>query len=193
VSDSDPQTTHSRQRWQLNREALEALLEALDPDRDRAGRTYEDLRRRLINLFAWEQCEVPEDLADEALNRVARKVTEGAVIPHFDRFAFGIARLIIQEEIRKQRNRLAAVGEIRTSRGQIVPDPTIPDWTALDSMRECLDALPAARRELIEHYYTGDRAALARKLELSLNALRNRAMRIRDELSRCISRRRDES
>jgi len=193
VSDSDPQATHSRQRWELNREALEALLVALGPDRDGGGRTYEDLRRRLINLFAWEQCAAPEDLADEVLNRVARKVSEGAVIPHFDRFAFGVARLIIHEENRKQRNRLAAIEGLQTSRGHIVPHSTVPDWTTLDSIRECLDALPAGRRELIESYYTGDRTALARKFGLSLNALRNRAMRIRDELSRCVSRRHDES
>jgi DNA-directed RNA polymerase specialized sigma24 family protein len=183
---ADPKTTHSRKRWELDREGLDALLAALETDRERAGRKYEDLRRRLINLFAWEQCEAPEDLADEVLNRVSRKVIEGVPIPHFDRFAFGIARLVIQEEIRKQRTRQNAVREF--------PPPSVaPDRTLLDSMRDCLAHLPPDRRELIEHYYAGDRPALARRLGLSINALRNRALRIRDELAKCMASRRDES
>jgi DNA-directed RNA polymerase specialized sigma24 family protein len=56
-------------------------------------------------------------------------------------------------------------------------------------MQGCLDVLPSDRRELIELYYTEDRAGLARKIGISLNALRNRAMRIREELFRCMSQR----
>ena len=68
------------------------------PDRETAGCKYEELRHRLINLFAWERCEAPDDLADEVLNRLARKTMEGVAIPHLDRFAFGIARLVIQKK-----------------------------------------------------------------------------------------------
>ena len=50
------------------------------------------------------------------------------------------------------------------------------------SIERCLAALPESSRELIERYYTGERAALARELGISLNTLRNRALRIREKL-----------
>jgi DNA-directed RNA polymerase specialized sigma24 family protein len=185
MTDSEHQTSShrtGRKRSDLDRETWEALMAALAPDRELAGQKYEDLRHRLCNLFAWERSDAPEDLADEAINRLARKVMEGAVIPHLDRFAFGIARLMLQEESRKQRNRETMVRELQTT-----SSVDSRHWSAVESMESCLGRLPADRRELIERYYAEDRAALARKLGLSLNALRNRAMRIRQELSRCMS------
>jgi DNA-directed RNA polymerase specialized sigma24 family protein len=172
----------------LDRDAWEALLAALAPERDVAGQKYEDLRRRLINLFAWEQCDAPDHLADEVLNRLARKILEGVVIPHLDRYAFGIARIVIQEQSRTLRNRETAMRELQAGALQ-----ARQNWATLDAMQGCVDLLPADRRELIERYYSEDRASLARKLGISVNALRNRAMRIRDELFRCMSEKRDES
>ena len=63
----------------------------------------------------------------------------------------------------------------------------------MDAMEQCLAALPKDRRELIERYYVEDRAALAGALGISLNALRNRAMRIREELFKCLTGKRDDS
>ena len=188
MTDSDPQISPRRKRWELDREGWEALLAALAEDRDAAGQKYEELRRRLINLFAWEQCDTPDNLADGVLDRFARKALEGAVIPHPDRFAFGIARIVIQEQSRAQRKQEAAARELQAGAAE-----SGRDWTALDKMQNCVNALPQDRRELIERYYTEDRAALARKLGVSVNALRNRAMRIRDELFHCMSRERDKS
>jgi DNA-directed RNA polymerase specialized sigma24 family protein len=188
VTDSDPQISPGRKRWELDREAWEALLSALAADREIAGQMYENLRRRLINLFAWEQCDAPDDLADEVLNRLARRLMEGAAIPHLDRFAFGIARIVIQEQNRAQKKRDIAARQLQTGAHQAGHE-----WASLDAMQVCLERLPADRRELIERYYTEDRAALARTLGISVNALRNRAMRIREELFRCMSGRRDEA
>jgi len=53
--------------------------------------------------------------------------------------------------------------------------------------------LPKPARDLIERYYAEDREGLARSLGISLNALRNRAMRIRDQLFDCVARNRDVS
>ena len=99
------------------------MLQTLDQDRDEAGKKYETLRRRPINPFSWEQRATPEDLAD-VLNRLARKVTEDAVIPNIDRFASGIARLVIQEEIGRGRNQQSALdtmAAIKASRGRDLP------------------------------------------------------------------------
>src|ERR1035438_9433104 len=68
------------QKWELNREALARLLEALDADQDTAGEKYIALRTSLTDLFAWQRCDSPDNLADETLNRVARKLSENQVI-----------------------------------------------------------------------------------------------------------------
>lgn len=188
MTDFDPKVSHVRKSSEINREDWEALLKALAADRDLAGQKYEELRLRLINLFAWEQCDLPDVLADEVINRLSRKVREGAPIPHLDRYAFGIARMVIQEQNRAERSRQTAVREIQAGGGHAAQD-----WAALEAMQSCVDNLTADRRDLIERYYSEDRAALARRLGISLNALRNRALRIRDELYRCVSQKRDES
>jgi DNA-directed RNA polymerase specialized sigma24 family protein len=177
-----------RKLWQLDRAALDALLGILAPDREVAGSKYEELRRRLINLFAWERCEAPDDLADEVLNRLARKAIEGTVIPNLDRFALGIARYVIQEEGRKQRNRQAVLREIQLE-GRL----TSSESSAREVVEACLAALQPDRRDLIERYYLEDRSVLARALGISMNALRNRALRIREELFNCAMRNRDDS
>jgi len=187
MTDSEKETAPGRKRNELDRQGLDALLQALGPDRELAGRNYEELRRRLINLFAWEQFDAADELADETLNRLARKVMAGTEIPNLDRFAFGIARLLMQEEGRRRRNQQSVLLELQ--RGSL----RSPDWGSLDAMDRCLAALPKDRRELIERYYVEDRAALALSLDISLNALRNRAMRIREELFKCVTRNRDDS
>lgn len=186
MTEFDNKTSLGRRRNDLDREGLDALLQALAPERESAGQRYEELRRRLVNLFAWEQCDAADDLADEVLNRLARKVLEGTPIPNLDRFAFGIARLLMQEEGRKRRNRQTAL--LQFPQGE-----QSPDWASLDAMDQCLAALPQDRRDLIARYYSEDRATLARGLGISLNALRNRAMRIREELFKCVTSRRDDS
>ncbi len=158
------------------------------PDREAAGCKYEELRHRLINLFAWEHCEAPDDLADEVLNRLARKAMGGVEIPHLDRFAFGIARLVIHEEERKRRSRQTFLREFQAN-GQV----SRSDSRGMAAIELCLRALPPDRRELIERYYGADRSALALELGISMNALRNRALRIREELYNCVLRMRDDS
>lgn len=175
----------ARQRWNLNGAAFDRLLLALDPDREAASHKYEALRRKLIDLFAWERSEAPEDLADETLNRLARRVSEGADIPNFNRYAYGIARLLLQEEARSHRTRATALREFQMVSG------TTPDPGILDRLRRCLAELPTPSRELLERYYTGNRAQLARDQGISLNALRNRVLRLRRQLFDCVSAKRD--
>src|SRR6202011_6143813 len=94
--------------------AFEQLLRTLDPDRDNASRRYEALRRKLIDLFTWEHCESPDELADEALNRLAKRLSEGVSLDGAgtDRYAFGIARFLMREESRTRRTREFALREI---------------------------------------------------------------------------------
>ena len=188
MKELDHETSQGRRLWQLDRAALDALLQMMAPDRDAAGQKYEELRRRLINLFNWERCEAPDDLADEVLNRLARKALEGVEIPNVDRFALGIAKFVIQEDGRKRRNHQAVLRQISAE-----VRPGGGGSQQIEDVEACLAALPADRREFIQRYYLEDRNALAQALGISMNALRNRAFRIREDLFQCAMRKRDNS
>jgi dihydroneopterin aldolase len=65
-----------KKNWELSQETFDALLAWLDSDRDQAAMKYEKIRRALIKIFTGRACVEPEDLADETINRVARKLKE---------------------------------------------------------------------------------------------------------------------
>src|SRR6185295_2245172 len=145
---------------------LTHLLRRLGPEPEAAGARYEALRRRLIDLFAWERSETPEDLADETLNRLARRLSEGVTIDSgIARYAFGIARLLLQEDVRARRTRDAALRELPL-RGR---PAEVSDTLRL--LLQCLDELPAQSRDLIERYYRDGRSGLAEALGVTVNAL----------------------
>jgi DNA-directed RNA polymerase specialized sigma24 family protein len=179
-SETAPST---RQRWQLDRRAFDLLLAALDADRVAASGKYERLRGKLINLFAWERCEAPQELADEALDRLARKLAEGLPLQSPDQYALGIARRMLLEQRRASYVKQTALRALRYLGG-----PSARDAELLRSTERCLAELPEESRDLIERYYAEDRDAIANELDISLNALRNRALRIREKLLDCVTK-----
>ncbi len=186
MADSVDETTGASGAWELSGEALEGLLLALGPDRNAAARRYELLRRKLTDFFAWRRSETPEELADQTLDRLARRLMRGAPIEKIEMYALGIARMLLKESARRVEQRQTALREIRVH----APAP-LEESDVFASVERCLAALPESSRVLIERYYTGERAALARELGISLNTLRNRALRIREKLYACVTASRD--
>ena len=64
---------------------LRGFISSLDQDWERAGHAYELIRRNLITYFRGRQCPNAEDLADEAIDRAARKHQEARDLPRFVR------------------------------------------------------------------------------------------------------------
>src|SRR5215510_16416550 len=90
--------------WILTQESFDALLDWLDPEREIAGQKYEEIRRRLIKLFACRSCHEPEDLTDETINRVTRKLKEIATEAAGDRVAYfyAVANNVFKEYLRRR-------------------------------------------------------------------------------------------
>jgi DNA-directed RNA polymerase specialized sigma24 family protein len=169
----------------LTQEAFDALLDWLNPEREQAGKRYEDIRRRLVKIFMYRGCQEPEELADETINRVARKVVEIAGTYSGDPalYFYGVANKIHQESLRKRRTQ---------------PSPPPPPEPGPEQEYECLElcmeALSAHSRELVLQYYQDDKSAkieqrrkLAERLDIPINALRIRAHRIRAALRDCVT------
>jgi DNA-directed RNA polymerase specialized sigma24 family protein len=181
MADSVDESSGAAGRWELSREALDFLLHALDADRNAAAGRYEELRRKLIDFYTWRNGESPEELADETLNRLARRLLQGEPVEKIERYALGIARLLLKEAARRREQRRMALREISSVRpGSAEASETF------DAFERCLEALPEASRTLIARYYSGDRVSLAGELGLSMTALRTRALRIRKRLYECV-------
>jgi RNA polymerase sigma factor (sigma-70 family) len=178
----------------LTREALDALLDALGPDRETAGEQYEAIRRKLVRLFEWRGCAFAEDLADETINRVARRMAEGVELRSSDPYGYfcGVAHLLYKEVLRRQTREHTALES-----GDWPPDSldTMEEPASdhrLDLLRECLEALTEEQRRIVLLYHQEEnhirsRKDLSEELGLPMNALRIRVHRIRRKLEECVA------
>jgi len=187
----DPVGGARPEKWSLTQQAFDGLLTALDSDRDTAADRYLSIRRNLVRLFEWRGSTAPEDYADEAINRCARKISEGEQIRDVPTYCIGIARMLVLEMGRDKAKEARPLEK--------APEPyTMPPETDRDQehhmecLRRCLDQLPTENRTLILHYYQGDKDAkiksrkgLSNILGVPAGTLRMRALRLRESLHLC--------
>lgn len=190
--------TGGRRKRKATAEEFRLLLKRLDPLEDRAWEIHDALRRKLIWFFESEFPLQAEELAEEALDRIARKLNSSE-IRDVAEFAFGVARNLRRETSRHAliAARLAASGAISDS----VQSGENPEQAAISRidfdrklacLKKCLLRLDAEERRLLSLYYPDDgsnleerREALARELKISLGTLRTRIARLREQLEKC--------
>lgn len=174
-----------RQQWDITQDAFDRFLAWLDPNRDRAGAKYEDIRRKLIKIFVCRGCTAGEELADETINRVIRKMQELADSYTGDPalYFYGVARNVHLEYVKKSPAVLPPP----------VPDTPQQKEQEYECLERCMKALTRENRELMLEYYKEERQAkivhrreLAVRLGIAVNALRIRAHRIRLGLQVCV-------
>jgi DNA-directed RNA polymerase specialized sigma24 family protein len=179
---------------------LKGLLVRLDSDPASAWEKYRSLRCRLVKFFEWNQCAFSEELADEVLDRVARKPL-GEEIRDVAEFVIGIARNVRLEAYKKSQRE----SHIEDWPGG--PESLADSWdreremvgkmdqqVRLACLRECLENLKTADRALALDYYSAmeekqkvHRKRLASVAGITLIALRVRANRLREKLEQCVS------
>jgi DNA-directed RNA polymerase specialized sigma24 family protein len=155
LNDSPP----PKKKWALTREAFERLLSWLDPDRERAGERYEEIRLKLIGRFTRLGRVDPEDLANKTIDRVAQTLPKvidgykGRPEPYF----YAVAYFIYKEDLDKPVHLPLSETDLPQ------PDPPkspemIDDEVLLDScLSKCVQHLSETSREIILHYYRGER------------------------------------
>ncbi len=178
---------------------LSRLLLRLDSDPATAWEKFRGLRCRLMKFFEWNQCAFPEELADEVLDRVARKPQEEE-IRDVTEFVIGVARNV-RLEAHKKTLRLSHVEDQAGGAGSLA-DPRdheqemvaeLDRQSNLACLRECLGNLRPADRELALDYYSAQeekqkvhRQKLASAAGITMIALRVRANRVREKLEHCL-------
>jgi DNA-directed RNA polymerase specialized sigma24 family protein len=186
----------SKRDRSLTSEAFDLLLLAFDADREAAGQKYEIMRRKLSEFFEARGGDAPPDHADETINRVARRISEGEEIQDLKSYFYGVARLVWLEALRSGDKQLTPL--------ELAPTPIAANTEELEVERQqredcltcletCLAQLSAPNRTLIIEYYQEEkglkiehRKRQAEKLNTTLNGLRLRASRIRSELTQCV-------
>jgi DNA-directed RNA polymerase specialized sigma24 family protein len=201
VEEPTVQQAGAKRRWSLTQRAFQGLLDWLGEDEDSSGQRYLEMRQRLALYFDRKNCLSPDELADETLNRVARRLEEeGAITSDAPaHYCYIVARFVLLESLRNQHRReplneglwlhstTSVVGISEASDEQQMKEMR---WSCLE---KCIRILEAGDRELIVDYYHGEqrakinnRRAMAAKLGISINALSIRACRIRDKLEACV-------
>lgn len=183
--------------WTVTQAAFDRLLQELDPDRERAGEIYEQIRQKLTKFFQWRGCATPEDYADRTIDRVARKIGEGAGLQTQNPYLYfhGVAINVLREHWKEvQKAEVKPLDDIQPPQAPNREPENEEKERKFECLDGCVKRLPANQLVLITEYHQGDGGAkiarrnqLAEQLGIPLNALRIRAYRIRGELETCVS------
>lgn len=177
---------HSSKEMGLSQEDFDRFLVWLDPDRDRAGHRYEDIRLRLTKLFFHRGCFAPEELADETIDRVIKKVRyiADSYVGDQASYFYGVAHNVYLEFLRKRPIDPLSLPETYTDEDKELLHHCLD---------HCLEKLEPENRKLISEYYREEkqqkidyRKEIAARMSISLNTLRMRAFRIKAALYRAI-------
>ena len=192
----------------LNREssttaaAFRQFLSWLDEGTESNGEKYLEMRRRLVAYFNRKNCVGPDELADETLNRVARRLEEEGSITGTApaQYCYITAKFVFLEYLRSDRRSDSSLAEMSPAEvDSVLGTPALVDDEARSKehlsncLEGCLAKLAPPDRDLILGYYRGEqrtkiesRRGLAASLRLSVNALSIRACRIRNKLELCV-------
>jgi DNA-directed RNA polymerase specialized sigma24 family protein len=195
------QRAEPKKRWILTPDAFDQLLNWLDKGKASGGERYLEMRRRLVAYFSRKNCLTPDELADETLNRVARRLTEEQITESDNpaRYCYTIARFVFMEYLRESQRSNVPFEEVaqKPQAGRLLIDDALRQSEIKEKMMNCLERctekLEPVNREIIVRYYSGqerakieNRRALAESLGISMNALTIRACRIRAKLEGCV-------
>jgi RNA polymerase sigma factor (sigma-70 family) len=182
-----------KKKWEDN---FDLLLKWLDPDRERAGRKYEDIRHSLIVIFQWRGLCDAEDLADETITRVINKVPEIAAGYEGEQAAYfyAVAKRLAFEVSRRQHTKVEIENPERLPNLAVEEEERNNREAAYECLENCLNKLSPADRDLILLYYQQEqpkidyRRELARRYGLAPNTLRVKVHRIRATLQSCVNK-----
>ena len=171
------------------KELFDALLEWLDPDREKAAQRYEAIRAGLIRIFVAKGVSDAEECTDDTIDRVMKRLPEiqADYVGDPARYFHGVARNIVWEVGRRK--------EVATD---VMPQNVSPEPAKSDTsecLTRCLQQLPPEKQEFIldYHLYQGHEKVvhhreMASELAITEGALRTRAHHLRVNLEKCVLR-----
>jgi DNA-directed RNA polymerase specialized sigma24 family protein len=171
-------------------EEFNTLLDWLDPDRERAALRYESLRRGLTRILVTRGCSDPDELTDEVLNRVAVRIEKMRTsYDSPEKCCHGFANNVAKENCRKPPDQ--GLDDSHDLPARIDDDDNERREREDRCLAECISELSSADSNLFRRYFQDEkkiqpRKQLASELQLTANALRIKAHRIRRRLRQCM-------
>lgn len=129
-------------------EDFERLFAFLDSDPTRAAAKYDQVRLRLVKLFAWRGCTPAQEFADKTIERVIRRLAAGSerqVAEPFQHF-YGVAMNILRERA------AAAPPEPEAPLPETGPTRPADDAARIADARRRLPTLQGSLDELVPPY-----------------------------------------
>ena len=160
----------------LTKEHFDSLLLWFSEDREEAGAKYEEIRVGLIRFFDYKGCSDSENLADETINRVARKLSalDTSNGYRYLTYFYGFASKVYLEYRKKiERN------EVELDQNIHFTDESSIDFDEIQEIRQkfleqCLATLSAEDKYVIIQYFAKEgqpkaehRRRLAEELKIS--------------------------
>jgi len=171
----------------INKELFETLLDWLDPDRDKAGQRYEEIRAGLVRMFVSKGLSDAGHYADETMDRVMKRLPEirAEYVGNPAKYFHGVARNLVLEARRRKEIATDVVPECLTKQ---------PDTSDVsECLSKCLKLLPHDKQEFILDYHLHQGRAkiehhreMAGELSITEGALRTRAHHLRVSLEKCV-------
>jgi DNA-directed RNA polymerase specialized sigma24 family protein len=178
----------------LTQEEFDIFLSKLHPDRESAGEEYILLWQKLFIFFQSRSCLSADELVDETINRVAKKIAGGEEPRNISAYCHGFAKNVWLEYLKNP-------GTNRGPLEEIPPTPSI----GIDEIHrkerqkrfsECLKELPIDDARLLIEYWCHEdrpnrdfRKEMAERLKISPTALRIRIYRIKSKVDECVKKR----
>jgi DNA-directed RNA polymerase specialized sigma24 family protein len=174
-------------------EEFDLLLLKLHHDRERAGEEYLLLWEKLLLYFQSRACPAAEELADETLTRVAKKIAVGDEPRNLSAYCYGFARLIRLEHRKRPGSNRVTFEDLPPAAFYGIEQ--IDRKERIKCFDTCLREIPTEEaRLLIEYCCNSDqpnrdvRRFLAERLGISPTALRIRVHRIKHKLEACVKK-----
>jgi|SRR6476661_7156382 hypothetical protein len=181
--------TGSKSGGGLTPDAFARFLRWLSEDNELAIKAFFAIRKKLITFFVRKGCDVPEELFDNTVDVVVRKIDAGGEYANQEAFCYGVAKNIWREHARKPKPGPFVTDDI--------PSPLNEDRELLEQKLKCLEVcmedLSPRSRDLITRYYQNQgRQKIECRRELAKehggeNTLRIKAFRIRKTLHDCVN------
>lgn len=184
-------------KWttQISQEDFGSLLNWFSPNSDEAASEYEKIHAGLVRFFRFRGCGRTKSLADETINRVAKKVDsldltkDNKKITIFYGFALNVYREFVRSGSSNEIQLLPDL-PIRSLDTNTIPDENEQRFGCLEN---CLKQLSKDEHDLIIRYFSKERSEkialrreIASELGISPNALHVRIYRLKDRLKQCI-------
>ena len=168
---------------------FEKFLDWLDSDRETAGRKYENIRSKLIKIFYARGCYAAEELADECIDRIIKKIDDLSESYEGDPalYFYGVAKYVFLEYTKRPKTEELPdiIAQIEAS-----TNDNEKDFRCLNN---CLKKLASDQRKLIIDYYRDEkrdkinrRKAIEQTLVITNETLRIRIFRTKKKLKQCI-------